>query len=217
MPYHLLPQDLARFAPQAQAKITEALADHIGAPVAPGNTESAPAAPARDAGAPRGGTHAARVRVRPNWAHALIALTVATGLLAGGWAWLGRPQAGLPAGYGPVVSTAPTPSPTTPAAPDHSTSAPAAASANMPRNIPVTLAASANTTPPAVIPGAQPVDTIVVPTCSAQLCQVPGTNLFAQPGTIYDPGTGQTRAVPSLSPGATRYYCRVEHVRHCPA
>lgn len=58
-----------------------------------------------------------------------------------------------------------------------------------------------------------PTSSVVVPSCGAQLCQVPGTDVFAQPGTIYDPVTGETRAIPPLSPGYRAYLCRVEHVR----
>ena len=62
-------------------------------------------------------------------------------------------------------------------------------------------------------PTPAPTQSVVVPTCGAQLCRVPGTNVYAQPGTIYDPATGRTRAIPPLSPGYRAYLCRVEHVK----
>ena len=55
---------------------------------------------------------------------------------------------------------------------------------------------------------------VVVPACGgAQLCRVPGTNVYAEPGTIYDPATGRTRAIPALPAGYRAYLCRVEHVQ----
>lgn len=64
--------------------------------------------------------------------------------------------------------------------------------------------------PAQVAPG--PTHSVIVPACGAQLCQVPGTNVFAEPGTVYDPATGRTRAIPPLSPSYRAHLCRVEHV-----
>gem|GEM_PF-7063583 len=47
------------------------------------------------------------------------------------------------------------------------------------------------------------------------LCQVPGTNAFALPGTLYDPQTGRTRAIPTLPPAYRDYLCDAEHVKGC--
>jgi len=69
----------------------------------------------------------------------------------------------------------------------------------------------------ASVPQAAPL-AILVPSCgepAGVLCQVPGTNAFALPGTLYDPQTGRTRAIPTLPPAYRDYLCDAEHVKGC--
>ena len=61
---------------------------------------------------------------------------------------------------------------------------------------------------------------ILVPSCGEPadvLCQVPGTNVFAHPGTLYDPQTQTDAPIPAMPASYHRYLCRVENVRPCPA
>lgn len=99
MSLRLTPADLARMSPTIQARVAAMLAEEAGAPVTLGGVTAEPAAPVQVAAPTR--------RVRHPWAVGVAVFAVTTTALVGGsWAWLGRPQAPVPASVGPVSVTA---------------------------------------------------------------------------------------------------------------
>ncbi len=94
--YRLSPADLARLPADTRRVVAQALADHIGNPVAVGDAEALPLAEEAES-AP-----AAEAPLRPSawpWVRGVgIAVLLAGGVVAGSVAWLLRPQPGIPAG-----------------------------------------------------------------------------------------------------------------------
>ena len=91
--YRLSPADLARLPADTRRVVAQALADHLGAPVAVGDAEAVP--PAEEEPVPQA---APAPRLWP-WVRGVgIAVLLTGGVVAGSVAWLLRPQAGIPAG-----------------------------------------------------------------------------------------------------------------------
>lgn len=99
--YRLSPADLARLPADTRRVVAQALADHIGNPVALGDVEAQPPA--------------AEAPLRPSawpWVRGVgIVVLVVGGVAAGSVAWLMRPQA-LPVLPGQVAAKHVTPGPT---------------------------------------------------------------------------------------------------------